>query len=70
MQHRPDLLLVYLHGNAGQWVDHSATNVMLAIPGVLGVAESEVSPSILLVRINPPEEQVTAPRGEEETAPP
>ena len=52
-QHRgnPDVLVVYLHGNAGQWVDGTALNKIAAVPGVLAVTESVQSPSILLVRV-------------------
>ena len=52
-QHRgnPDVLVVYLHGNAGQWVDGNAMNKIAAVPGVLAVSESVQSPSILLVRV-------------------
>jgi hypothetical protein len=57
-QHRsnPDVLVVYLHGNAGQWVDGSALNKIAAVPGVLAVTESVQSPSILLVRVEFPTE--------------
>jgi hypothetical protein len=52
-QHRgnPDVLVVYLHGNAGQWVDGAARGKIAAIPGVMAVSESVQSPSILLVRV-------------------
>ncbi len=52
-QHRgnPDVLVVYLHGNAGQWVDGAALTKVAAVPGVLAVSESVQSPSILLVRV-------------------
>jgi hypothetical protein len=52
-QHRgnPDVLVVYLHGNAGQWVGGAALGKIAAVPGVLAVSESVQSPSILLVRV-------------------
>lgn len=52
-QHRgnPDVLVVYLHGNAGQWVGGGALGKIAAIPGVVAVSESVQSPSILLVRV-------------------
>ncbi len=53
-QHRgnPDVLVVYLHGNAGQWVNGQALGKVAAIPGVSAVAESVKSPSILLVKVD------------------
>ena len=56
-QHRrnPDVLVVYLHGNAGQWVDGTATDRIAALPGVLAVTESVHSPSIVLVRVDRPD---------------
>jgi hypothetical protein len=52
-QHRgnPDVLVVYLHGNAGQWVGGAALGKIAAVPGVVAVSESVQSPSILLVRV-------------------
>ena len=52
-QHRgnPDVLVVYLHGNAGQWVGGGAVGRIAAVPGVMAVSESVQSPSILLVRV-------------------
>jgi hypothetical protein len=52
-QHRgnPDVLVVYLHGNAGQWVNGGALGKIAAVPGVMAVSESVQSPSILLVRV-------------------
>ena len=52
-QHRrnPDVLVVYLHGNAGQWVDGRAVDKVASIPGVVAVTESVHSPAILLVRV-------------------
>ncbi|HST81043.1 MAG TPA: hypothetical protein VLL08_04855 [Kineosporiaceae bacterium] len=53
-QHRgnPDVLVVYLHGNAGQWVDGRALGKIAAVSGVLAVSESVQSPSILLVKVD------------------
>ena len=45
------MLVVYLHGNAGQWVDGGALGKIAAVPGVMAVSESVQSPSILLVRV-------------------
>jgi hypothetical protein len=55
-QHRgnPDVLVVYLHGNAGQWVGGNALGKIAALPGVVAVSESVQSPSILLVRVEYP----------------
>jgi hypothetical protein len=52
-QHRgnPDVLVVYLHGNAGQWVDGGALSKVAAVPGVVAVSESVHSPAILLVLV-------------------
>lgn len=52
-QHRgnPDVLVVYLHGNAGQWVNGGALDKIASVPGVLAVTESVQSPAILLVRV-------------------
>jgi hypothetical protein len=54
-QHRlnPEVLVVYLHGNAGQWLDGTARRVIASVPGVLTVTESVQSPCILLVRLQP-----------------
>jgi hypothetical protein len=51
-QHRssPEILIVYLHGNDGQWVDGRARRVVSSVPGVLTVSDSVQSPTILLVR--------------------
>jgi hypothetical protein len=49
----PDVLVVYLHGNAGQWVDGAAARQVARIPGVVAVSESVPTPTILLVRIQP-----------------
>jgi hypothetical protein len=52
-QHRrnPDVLVVYLHGNAGQWADGNARARIAAVRDVIAVSESVHSPSILLVRV-------------------
>ena len=52
-QHRgnPDVLVVYLHGNAGQWLDGAAISKVASVPGVVAVSESVHSPTILLVRV-------------------
>jgi len=49
----PDVLVVYLHGNAGQWLDGAARILIAAVPGVVKVTESIQSPAILLVRVKP-----------------
>jgi hypothetical protein len=51
-QHRakPEVLIVYLHGNEGQWVDGAARRTVSTVPGVLTVVDSVQSPTILLVR--------------------
>jgi hypothetical protein len=48
---RADVLIVYLHGNAGQWQDGSAQHQILSVPGVIDVGDSEQSPAILLVTV-------------------
>jgi hypothetical protein len=48
----PDILVVYLHGNAGQWRDGAARLLIASVPGVLTVTESPQSPAILLVRVD------------------
>ena len=47
----PDVLVVYLHGNAGQWVDGTAVRRVGRVPGVVAVSESVPTPTILLVRV-------------------
>jgi hypothetical protein len=49
----PEVLVVYLHGNAGQWRDGAARLLIASVPGVLTVTESLQSPAILLVRVDP-----------------
>jgi hypothetical protein len=49
----PEILTVYLHGNAAQWIDGYAQQVVRMVPGVVAVSESVDSPSILLVRVQP-----------------
>ena len=46
-----DVLEVYLHGNAGQWVNHEALSTVATVPGVLAVSESVPTSTILLVRV-------------------
>jgi hypothetical protein len=54
-QHRlnPEVLIVYLHGNDGQWLDGAAQRVIASVPGVQTVTESVQTPSIILVRLQP-----------------
>jgi hypothetical protein len=47
-----EVLVVWLHGNAGQWVDGFAMEVIAEVPGVLSVSESVRTPSILLVHVS------------------
>lgn len=49
-----DVLLVYLHGNAGQWAGGGALRKVAAIPGVVEVSESDQAPTILRVRVGCP----------------
>jgi 2-keto-3-deoxy-L-rhamnonate aldolase RhmA len=51
-----DVLVVYLHGNAGQWATGSAVRRTSRVRGVLRVVESVQTPTILLVRV-----ETTAP---------
>lgn len=47
----PDVRVVYLHGNAGQWSNGMAMMTAADVPGVVAVVESVQTPSILLVRV-------------------
>jgi hypothetical protein len=47
----PDVLMVYLHGLAGQCADGYARWLIAGVPGVLAVTESVQTPTILLVRV-------------------
>ena len=47
----PDRLVVYLHGNAGQWRDGAARLLISSVPGVSTVTESAQSAAILLVTL-------------------
>jgi hypothetical protein len=49
----PEVLTVYLHGNAAQWLEGHAQQVVRMVPGVVAVTDSVHSPSILLVRVQP-----------------
>jgi hypothetical protein len=53
IQAKPDVLLVFLHGHQGARAHERARRVIARLPGVLNVAESVQSPSILLVRVEP-----------------
>ncbi len=46
--------VVYLHGNAGQFVDGYARRLIAQVPGVLSARESIQTPAILLVRTAAP----------------
>jgi hypothetical protein len=52
-QAKPDVLLVFLHGNQGARAHGRARMVIARLSGVLSVVESVRSPSILLVRVEP-----------------
>jgi hypothetical protein len=54
-----DVLSVYLHGNAGQWLEGEALSVLARMPGVVCAIESVASPRILLARVAP--SQVSSP---------
>lgn len=45
----PGVLVVYLHGAAGQWVDGLARSMIRAVPGVAWALTSEQSEAIVLV---------------------
>jgi hypothetical protein len=47
----PEVLIVYLHGNAGQWANGLARQVISQVPNVLATAESVSTPAIVLVRV-------------------
>ncbi|MBT0772137.1 hypothetical protein KIH74_24550 [Kineosporia sp. J2-2] len=48
----PDVLVVYLHTNAGQWQDGTAGRMIRALPDIVSVTPSEQSPAILRVRVS------------------
>jgi hypothetical protein len=48
----PEVLVVYLHGNAGQWWDGYARNLIRAVDEVVSVKDSQESRTILLVRMS------------------
>jgi hypothetical protein len=52
----PEVLVVYLHGNEGQWVDGRARRRTASVPGVVAVIESVQSPTILFVRVESSED--------------
>jgi hypothetical protein len=54
-QHRAnrDVLIVYLQGTAGQWVDGYARQLISTVPGVVAASDSVQSPAIVLVRVDP-----------------
>jgi hypothetical protein len=56
-QTKRELLIVYLHGHAGQWQDGSAKREIRSVPGVLAVTDSSQAPTILLVTVSLTEEQ-------------
>jgi len=47
----PDVVMVYLHGNAGQWAHQEALNTVAEVPGVVAVTESVSTSTILLVQV-------------------
>ena len=59
----PDVLTVYLHGNAGQWVNGMAMMTAADIPGVLSVVASAQTPSILLLRVDKTDRNENLPPG-------
>lgn len=52
----PELFTVYLHGAAAQWVGGEAVRMVASLPGVSDAVESVQSPTILLIRLQPPGE--------------
>jgi hypothetical protein len=52
-QHRANalLLVVYLHGNEGQWANGYARSLIASIPGVISATDSVQSPAVVLVRV-------------------
>lgn len=49
----PDVLVVYLQAQAGQWQDGTASRMIRALPDIVSVTPSEQSPAILRVRVAP-----------------
>ena len=46
-----EVLVIYLHGNAGQWTDGAARRLVGQVRGVVAVSESVSSPTILLALV-------------------
>jgi hypothetical protein len=67
-QHRsdPQVLIVYLHGNAGQWAGGYALEVIASVPEVLKVEESVTTPTILLALVETHPMDVETVEGERE----
>jgi hypothetical protein len=49
----PEVLVIFLHGNAGDWVDEPALDIVSSVPGVRNAVESVATPTIILARIGP-----------------
>ncbi len=47
----PEVLVVYLHGNAGQSADGFAKHLIAGVPGVVAVEESVSAATILLALV-------------------
>jgi hypothetical protein len=62
-QHRsdPQVLIVYLHGNAGQYCEGYALEVVASVPGVLKAEESVTTPTILLALVEAGSVDVESP---------
>ena len=50
-QANPEVLVIYLHGNAGDWVDKAALDIVSSVPGIRNAVESVSTPTIILARI-------------------
>lgn len=47
-RNRPNLAMIFLHGEQGQWADGYALDIVKAVPGITAVAESVTTPTIIL----------------------
>jgi hypothetical protein len=51
-QANPEVLVIYLHGNAGDWVDKAALDIVSSVPGVRNAVESVSTPTIILAWVS------------------
>ena len=51
-QANPKVLMIYLHGNAGDWVNKAALDIVSSVPGVRNAIESVSTPTIILAWVD------------------